>query len=281
MDMYKTKYKKVRRKNILNYKWITFLYDALRIKKTMLANLPTKKLSPRITYPSFVGRSICRHGIVEKENTEFVMRDVKLRDGDIAIDVGANIGWYSLILDKISAGSSAQIFAFEPNAKTYELLIENLRINDASSVIGIQKGLSDVNETKIMYLNNKNIGQHSLLPLAGQNRTEEIETVTLNDYFKQKNLNPEKLKFIKMDIEGFELMALRGATTLLKTCPLIMLEYSPHLMAECNFRPQDLLDLMTENNYQAHYLIRGELHEAKKASLLYEQQIDVFWRKIN
>ena len=70
MDMYKTKYKKVRRKNILNYKWITFLYDALRIKKTMLANLPTKKLSPRITYPSFVGRSICRHGIVEKENHE-------------------------------------------------------------------------------------------------------------------------------------------------------------------------------------------------------------------
>ena len=130
-----------------------------------------------------------------------------------------------------------------------------------------------------MFLNRRDHGSHSLIPIPGMKGTCTIETVTLDAFLRGQKVDMRRIRFMKMDIEGFELLALRGASDVLRVCPMIMLEYSPQYMAQGNLRPRDLLELMSANGYHAHYLIRGALHPAKPESLLDERQIDLFWCK--
>ena len=228
---------------------------------------------------SYAGKTIFREGDWEKENTEFLLKNLPLDDGDVAVDVGANIGWYSLLLDKIAANSGARVIGFEPEPENFRLLTDNLRRNNAKSVTAVHKGLSDQSASKTVNLH-ADSGGHSMLPLAANPRSVAVKTVTLNDFLRQEKINPRRVRFMKMDVEGFEWIALRGAGDVLQTCPLLMIEYAPRLMAQGNLQPQDLLDLMHKNGYRAHYLIRGHLHEANQASLLDDENpVDLFWRK--
>ena len=87
----------------------------------------------------------------------------------------------------------------------------------------------------------------------------EVETTTLNSYWQEAGLEKYKLKFIKLDIEGFELVALGGATDLLESCPLIMLEYSPNFMKAGGLDPQKLFTLMASYDYRPYRLVDGAL----------------------
>jgi len=249
----------------------------IRIKKTMMINVPSWQIKLRIPVHSWSGRQIVKTGHWENENCQFLLKNLVLHKNDVAIDVGANIGWYSLLLDKIA--SSGDVLAFEMHPGTFALLLENLKLNNAKRVTAVQAGLSNKAGSEKMYLNKEDVGSHSMLPLANQRRTAPAETITLNAYLKKASIRPSRVKFVKLDIEGAELLALQGATDILQTCPLIMLEYAPLLMRQGNVRPQELLDMMAGYGYRAHYLIRGELHAAHPASLQNESAVELFWRK--
>ena len=75
-----------------------------------------------------ITRHIYRLGAHEPVITRYLLEHVHLGPGDVALDVGANIGWYSVLLDRLSE-PGAQIFAFEPDPKTYGLLTRNLAAN--------------------------------------------------------------------------------------------------------------------------------------------------------
>ncbi|MGR3914250.1 MAG: FkbM family methyltransferase [Gammaproteobacteria bacterium] len=262
---------------VLQYAWFK-LARYTRIKKTIVADVPVFGWKMRVHARSFVGKLICRDGAWEIDNTRFLLQNLSLQKGDVAIDAGANIGWYSLLLDKIAAGSGARTLAFEPYPENFHWLVENITRNNAKSVTAICKGVSAKSGKSAMYLEPDG-GALSMLPLSNLRGAMPVETVTLDEYLKAENIEPRRVRFVKMDIEGFELMALRGAGELLQTCPLMMIEYAPMLMAQGNLKPQDVIDLMTAHHYLPHYLIRGELHAAQKASLADENLVNLFWRK--
>lgn len=100
----------------------------------------------------------------EPENSKFLQETIKLRDEDIAIDIGANLGWYSVLLNRKSENGST-LFAFEPDPNNFELLKFNLTKNDCSNVKAFNKAASDKNETLSLYkYPEKNRGRHSLIP---------------------------------------------------------------------------------------------------------------------
>ncbi|MGR3984651.1 MAG: FkbM family methyltransferase [Gammaproteobacteria bacterium] len=263
---------------VMQYSWFKLL-RCTRLKKTILARVPMFGWKMRVHARSFVGKLICRDGAWEIDNTRFLLKNLSLKQDDVAIDAGANIGWYSLLLDKIAAGSGARTLAFEPYPENFDWLVENLKRNNAKSVTAVRKGVSDKSGETTMYLE-KDGGALSMLPLSNLRRgATQIESVALDEYLKGENIAPRRVRFVKMDIEGFELMALRGAAEVLQTCPLMMIEYAPRLMAQGNLKPRDVIDLMTANRYVPHYLIRGELHAAHAASLADENLVNIFWRK--
>ena len=81
----------------------------------------------------------------EKIETQ-VMKD-NIKKGDVVIDCGANIGYYSLLFSKL-VGDSGKVFAFEPDPTNFSLLQKNLKENNIKNVIALNLAVSDKNEKK-------------------------------------------------------------------------------------------------------------------------------------
>ena len=258
-------------------KSIFFLFLRYAIQSNFItAKVVNLKASFRCSTRDVLGRHLYKYGMHEPENSKFLLQTIKLGDGDIAIDIGANLGWYSVLLNRISESGST-IFAFEPDPNNFELLKFNVTKNDCSNVKAFNNAASDKNETLSLYkYPEKNRGRHSLLPQKNVQKVD-VSAVCL-DAFLDSELH-SKVKFIKIDIEGYEFYALRGAINILKYCPMVMMEFSPHLYPEPS-HATELVHFMANLEFVPKLLMHGKLEEIDLDSLICEtRQVDVFWIK--
>ncbi|TFH55375.1 MAG: FkbM family methyltransferase, partial [Gemmatimonadales bacterium] len=110
--------------------------------------------------------------------------------------------------------------------------------------------------------------------------TVDVQTVVLDQFWKAQGLEERMPRFIKMDIEGFELMALRGASGVLRRCPLVMLEYSPSYMKAASIVPGDLIDLMLGHGFSPNVLSDGKLVPRDTDALKQtDAHVDLFWTR--
>ena len=86
--------------------------------------------------------------IYNKFETEIVKNQIK--ESDIVIDIGAHIGYFSLIFAKL-VGNNGKVFSFEPEPENYKILKKNIEINNYQNVILEQKGVSDINNSVKLY----------------------------------------------------------------------------------------------------------------------------------
>ena len=189
------------------------------------------------------------HGYYEKLETEFVKREVK--KGDVVIDIGANIGYYSLILAKI-VGDKGKVFAFEPAPDNYSLLKKNIEINDYKNVVLENLAISDKNGNIELYLSQESMGWHRIYPskYCGENHIK-VKTITLDDYFRDISFK-DKISFVKMDVEGAELGILRGMASILKNNKklTLLVEFVPQYIRESGSNPQELLDILKKQMFE-------------------------------
>ena len=196
--------------------------------------------------------SISIEGVFGELDTETIKNSIK--KGDIVVDVGANIGYYTLIAAKI-VGDKGKVFAFEPEPKNFEILRKNVEINGYHNVILEQKGVSDVNKELKLYLS-KGIGCHSIIPNV--NTTTQvipIESVKLDDYFRELNL-VDKIDFMKIDTEGAEFRILNGMNAILKQSIhlKIFTEFNKDFIVEYGTEPKDMLNLLLDNGFKISYV---------------------------
>ena len=223
-----------------------------------------------------IGRHLFKKGVHEKENTDYIIKHIKLEDGELALDIGANIGWFSVLLSKL-ASDEARIFAFEPEPSNFELLEHNLKQNECANVVAVNKGVSDKDGVMSLYLHpDKNRGRHSLIPDSSL-RKIEVDIVSLDSFFNATP--PGKIRFLKIDIEGYEYFAFKGAQKLLAHVPMILMEYSPHLY-NIGFTNDDLLDTLMDLSFRPHLMSSEDIVEVDRKTLLDRQdQFDIFWMK--
>ena len=164
---------------------------------------------------SLCGMNIGTGGETDTSGEKNVLATLKCdRDHAILFDVGANIGEYTKLLLEYFPGGS--IHSFEPSEKTYQKLKKNIQSKD---VILNNIGLSDRVSDGILYYDLENSGLASLycrqLDYLGIDfsHSEEVRLDTLDHYCEINHI--EKIDLLKMDIEGHELYALKGASTLL------------------------------------------------------------------
>ena len=136
-----------------------------------------------------------------------------VKEGDIAVDIGAMIGCYTLVFAKL-VGDKGKVFAFEPAPENYKTLQKNIWINEYKNTRILQKAVSDTSGEVSIYLNNGNLGMHTLGKRKDLEKWEEIkvETITLDSYFEKYD---KPIDFLKMDIQGAEGLALKGMEKLL------------------------------------------------------------------
>jgi hypothetical protein len=108
-------------------------------KKYLIGCSDKYDLKFRFRTPDSVGRLIFKKGVYEEELSDYLISNLDLESGDIVFDVGANIGWYSIILSKYFSG--VQVHSFEPDPENFKILKFNVALNNFENVISNNIGL--------------------------------------------------------------------------------------------------------------------------------------------
>ena len=191
------------------------------------------------------------YGIHGTHDFKIIKNNVK--DGDNVIDLGANIGYFTLILAKL-VGPTGKVFAFEPDPRNLALLKKNVEYNNYKNVIIVPKAVSNVNDKCTLYTGQKTFGQNKIYK-PKKTKTQKFipidsETVRLDDFFKTNGLL-DKISFIKMDVEGAEFLALSGMKEILKLNKNIKIftEAEISYLEDAGSSYDQFIDLLTENDF--------------------------------
>lgn len=182
----------------------------------------------------------------EPFETECVKKIIK--KGDIVLDIGANIGYFTLIFANI-VGETGRVFAFEPDPTNFDLLKKNVEINGYQNVVLEQKALSNKIGKADLYLSKTNMASHRIFKAGDKRRSIEIDVITLDEYFKNFN---KKINFIKIDVEGVEPAVIQGGLkTLEKQDKIhIMIEFFPLWIKKFGIEPKEFLEMLTKYNFK-------------------------------
>jgi FkbM family methyltransferase len=225
-----------------------------------------------------IGRHIYKRGEYEDDLSNYLSNSISFNDDDIALDIGANIGWYSILLNKLMPATSS-IYAFEPDPLNYRLLTENINLNNANNIVSVNKALSNQQEIKKLYrYSNKNLGRHSLLDI-NKGEYVEVEALVLDKYLESKNIDISKVKFAKIDIEGYEYFALSGATKVLQYIQCLISEFVPSHMKKGGVDPVSLINLLEEKGFTPNVIKSGAVCSISEEELLNIEACDIIWLK--
>ena len=184
-------------------------------------------------------------GMYEPLHTHIARRS--LRPGDVALDLGANIGYFTLLFAKL-VGPMGAVYAFEPAPDTFDVLSQNVAENGYKNVTLVRKAVSNVAGLARLALVDGNPGLNHLAAGRVRTRTAEIETVRLDDHFARYE---GRIDFIKMDVEGAESFALEGMRSLLDRHPRVKLltEFIPAYVRNVGGDPEQYLRLLLDRGF--------------------------------
>ena len=146
----------------------------------------------------------------EPQTISYVRRHI--RRTDICVDVGANIGLYTLLF----AREAACVYAFEPNPAARRVCKRAIMLNDYQNVILDGRAISEEGGQARFYVNRAS-GLSALIPVSNTTRIINVEKVRLDD------LSLGRVDWLKIDVEGHEIAVLRGAQQLIARNPQIRL----------------------------------------------------------
>ena len=174
-----------------------------------------------------ISRELLLRGVHEELATK-VLREV-LKRRMVAVDIGANLGYYTLLEASI-VGDEGQVYAFEPVPKNFDILTKNIIVNRYKNVKAYCKAVSSKSGTSKMALTAaSNWG--SMLDISDESVSEymkqkmyeltreviKVDTVSLDEFLDKEGVN--QVNFIRMDIEGYEVQAIKGMINTLKNTP--------------------------------------------------------------
>jgi FkbM family methyltransferase len=186
------------------------------------------------------------------EPNEFCLLTRILKPGMTFIDIGANMGLYTLFAAR-RVGESSCVIAIEPSTREMEILRNNVEQNTLGNVRLYHVALSDrASEVELLVAGLQNSG-HNTLGAFGYNTTldhrENVRSMRLDDLVQSEKLR--RVDVIKMDIEGAELVALRGASeTMQRFHPVVLLELSDRVLQHQHSNSAGVLDLLTREGYR-------------------------------
>lgn len=186
-----------------------------------------------------VSQSIASSGIWESFESELVWKG--LRRGDCFIDIGANIGYFS-VLAATRVGGEGRVIAFEPEHNNHALLKDNAALNAHSQYTLHAVAASDADGEGQLFLNPENLGDHQIY--ATDDRA--VQTISLRPI--DALLEPQtKIDLIKIDVQGAEQKAMAGfAQGLAHNAGhlLLLLEFWPRGLARAGGDAHQLLQMM-------------------------------------
>jgi FkbM family methyltransferase len=167
-----------------------------------------------------------------------------LLPGAVVVDAGANIGIYSQFLSRC-VGLTGVVHSFEPSPENFERLQSVMR--KLANVRLCQAAVGECSGRSKLYVSDQlNVDHRTYATEGDSRRAVPIDIVALDDYFKPG----QRVDFIKMDIQGYELHALRGANRVLADNPnaKLLLEFWPYGLKQAGTNWIELIDTLERQN---------------------------------
>ena len=198
-------------------------------------------------------------------NFEKILYLRNIKKGDVVLDIGANCGYFTVLFSRL-VSTYGEVHAFEPVPETFELLLGNTRkmisnIKPNNLAVGDKRG-----KAVISYNLNDSEKASLVHSCASMKRQAETDVIPLDDYMEENDIR--KLDFVKCDVEGFELNALKG---MMKTLAI----HHPQISLEVtlpNEQKLEMIDLLKRLGYDSFSKIeRGFPEYDTKESTQYKE----------
>lgn len=225
---------------------------------------------------AFVGSYFLYKRWLEDPFAALVRRRPELFRGGHVLDVGANVGYTATVFaGAVDAGR--QVHAFEPERRNFEILSEVVaRRKLAGRVVPVRAAVGSAAGTVELWLNQAHHADHRVLTEAlaaelGGALAADRETVplmSLDGHVRTAGL--DRIAFVKIDVQGYELEVCRGMVELLAANPgsAVAVEYTPDALRAQGFVPAALLEFFASRGFGAHLLEHdGTLSTAAMAAL--------------
>jgi len=219
-------------------------------------NVPGVGPMPLFLNPSdpVITQSILKEGIWEANDTHWFVKAV--RPGDVVIDAGANIGYYTVLASKL-VGPTGRVYAFEPDPTAFEILQRNVRLNGADNVVAEQKALSNANTTLELFIAQDNKGDDRIYQPKGEQRPSiKVPAVRMDDYLRGK---VEHVDLVKIDTQGAEAVIIEGMAETIRANEqmVMMVEFWPSGLAGLNSDAAALLKQLRADDFRFYNLGPG------------------------
>ena len=233
----------------------------------------------------FVENRLCFFGTWEPAITAQFQR--LLKSGDIVLDVGANIGYYSVLASKL-VGPEGKVIAFEPSPSIRQRLSANLELNAIENVSVVPYAAWYENGQAVLNLVDGNRGSSTLGQTSNSSQSESVELKRLDEMIPDHLV--ERIRLLKIDVEGAEWAALQGASGLLERAKniAVICEVCPERIEALSGSLNELLSFMSQrgfhaivvpNDYSAASYISGKVGETSQLQLPLDSACDVLFQR--
>jgi len=189
-----------------------------------------------------------------------------LKPGDVYVDVGANIGYYTLVAAQ-RVGPQGKVIAYEPDPHNFALLKANVELNKLTHVQIFPYALYDQDTEGKLFLSNNNFGDHRIYNTTEKRNSHAISLVHGGEHLGQLTI---KIDFLKIDTQGAEFFVVNGLKPLLMSNRhhlRMILEFCPYGIRHSGADGHALVQLLGEMKMQLHIidhqqecLIPAEMH---------------------
>jgi len=182
----------------------------------------------------------------------------KVPPGGSVIDVGANIGFYT-VLAGLAVGCTGQVHAFEPQPAIYEQLVYHIALNNLDNccfanamAVGESSGSVTLVVPSRTHSGIAHLACRDGTAGAAEEERMEVPCIALDDYLREHKIH--RIDYLKMDVEGAELLVCKGAKEMWRRMPptYIQCEVGEEQCAQMGYSPRDLLSFLGEMGYQGY-----------------------------
>lgn len=180
----------------------------------------------------------------------------------VIFDIGAAVGTYTMFAAKLNP--SAQVIAFEPEPNNHKALLRNISVNHIDNVSVLNIALGDQNDAISFVGESAGIAGIGTHRLSNSNNpdAETVQVKIADELVAAKKIPPPAM--MKIDVEGFEVRALRGLqNTIEQFRPVILIEIHPKLIADLGDSKQEIDDLFDRLNYGSEIISDGSTKPGK------------------
>ena len=194
-------------------------------------------------------RKLLLKGIREISHVNQIRNNVK--EGMIGIELGANVGYFALLGARL-VGPSGKIYCIEPELRNLSLLKKNVAANGFEDRMKVFRYIvGDHNGMDKLFLSEYG-NTHTMSPLRGKHGAVETPMITIDTFLEQNQIKPGDVDFIRMDIEGYEVIAFKGMEKLFAANPKlkIFMEFHPSYYPEWGWNYEKLLRYLEGHGFK-------------------------------